>query len=342
MTLKVIDEVVARGGTDRRACERLGLPSRTIERWRSCPDDMRHGPKTTPANKLSAAERKTLLELVNTAEFRDLPPGQIIPRLADKGLYLASESTLRRYLAEEEQASNRSRAASPKHAKPPERVATGPNQVWSWDISYLKAPTRGVYYYLYLVMDVWSRRIVAAEVHETECQELAAALVERVLRGASLPRGHLYLHSDNGGPMKGSTMLSKLQELGVMPSFSRPATSDDNPFSEALFRTLKYRPSYPDGRFADLAEAQAWVAAFVTWYNESHLHSGITFTTPQQRHEGRDVVTLAKRRVVYAAAKARHPERWGSRATRAWKRVERVYLNPGVETLLSSRDKQAA
>lgn len=342
MIRDLVDQVVARGATLARCCARLGLSARTVERWRTKPDDMRHGPKSEPHNKLSSEERAQLLAVANSPEYRDLPPGQIVPRLADKGRYLASESTLRRVLTEEAQAKNRSRASAPKHVRPPERVATGPNQVWSWDISYLKAPARGEHFYLYIVMDVWSRRIVAAEVHESESQELAAELVEKAIRSESLTRSQLYLHSDNGGPMKGSTMLAKLQELGVVASFSRPATSNDNPFSESLFRTLKYRPTYPGGRFADIAEARGWVKAFVRWYNESHLHSGITFTSPQERHEGRDVATLKKRRSVYESAKARHPERWGSRAARAWKRVERVHLNPSMETLVQVRREQAA
>jgi transposase InsO family protein len=342
MILEVIDTVVQMGGTQDAATKRLGLAKRTVERWRGSPDDMRHGPKSEPANKLSEDEREEMRVIANSPEYRDLPPCQIVPRLADKGLYVGSESSFRRVLAEAEQSTRRSRTSAPKHARPPERMATKPNQVWSWDISYLPAPMRGAYFYLYLVMDVWSRRIVTAEVHERESQELAAALIDRAIHRENLPKCGLYLHSDNGGPMTGSTMLAKLQELGVIASFSRPATSDDNPYSEALFRTLKYRPSYPDSRFESLAEARAWVETFVRWYNESHLHSGITFTSPKERHEGRDVATLAKRRQVYEAAKARHPERWGRRDTRAWERVERVHLNPSKATLLEVRGKQAA
>ena len=342
MILEVIDAVVEMGGTQDAATERLGLSKRTVERWRSRPEDLRQGPKSEPENKLSKAEREKILAIANSPEYRDLPPGQIVPRLADKGQYVASESSFRRVLIEAEQATRRSRTSAPKHARPPERMATKPNQVWSWDISYLPGPARGEHFYLYMVMDIWSRRIIAAEVHGTESQELAASLVERAIREQNLPKGGLYLHSDNGGPMKGSTMLAKLQELGVIASFSRPGTSDDNPYSESLFHTMKYHPSYPDSRFESLADAREWVEAFVRWYNESHLHSGITFTSPQERHDGRDVATLAKRRQVYAAAKARHPERWGSRAPRSWKRVERVHLNPSKTTLLEVRGKQAA
>ena len=344
MILELIDEAAASGATQKACCERLDLDPRTITRWRQRPGgDLRAGPHTEPKNKLSAAERRRLLEVANSAAYRDLPPSQIVPRLADQGVYIASESTMYRTFAEAKQLAHRGRDKEPKaRQRPPERVATRPNQVWSWDISYLKAPARGEYFYLYVVMDVWSRKIVAAAVHENESQELAAALVDEAVRRENISRKGLYLHSDNGGAMTGMTMLAKLQSLGVVASFSRPATSNDNPFSEALFRTLKYRPSYPDGRFASLVEARAWVARFVDWYNGTHLHSGITFTSPSERHDERDAATLAKRRRVYAAAKARHPERWGSREHRAWKRVERVHLNPSSETLLRLEEKTAA
>ena len=345
MTLDLIDKVVAEGAPLGLACGRLGLSLRTVQRWRTSRvgDDLRCGPRTEPANKLTAEERSQVLAVANAPEFCDLPPSQIVPRLADRGEYIASESTMYRVLKEEQQSRRRGRAQEPQaRRRPPERVATRSNQVWSWDITYLKTSIRGVYYYLYMVMDVWSRKIVAAAVHESESQELAAELIDGAARSEGIDLKGVFLHSDNGGPMKGMTMLSKLQTLGMVASFSRPATSNDNPYSEALFRTMKYRPTYPDGSFGSLAEAQAWVEKFVRWYNDEHLHAGITFTSPLDRHDGRDASILDERRSVYAAAKGRHPERWGSRDTRAWKRVQRVHLNPAYETLLKLREDQAA
>ena len=190
-----------------------------------------------------------------------------MPRLADEQRYLASESTLHRVLREEGQLTHRA-ASKPAVARPkPEHVATEPNRVWSWDITWLPTTVRGAYLYLYLIMDVWSRRIVGWRIADRESADVAAALITRACSEGNVdPRG-LVLHADNGTPMRGSTMISTLQWLGVIPSFSRPHVSDDNPYSEALFRTLKHTPAYPRLPFADLASANRWVARFIDWYN---------------------------------------------------------------------------
>ena len=225
------------------------------------------------------------------------------------------------------------RAASrpPQARRPHELMATAPNQVWSWDITYLKSPIRGQFVHLYLVVDVFSRKIVGAAVHETENSEHAAELIAQACRIEGIDPGQLALHSDNGSPMKGATLLATLQRLGVVPSFSRPRVSDDNPFSEALFRTVKYRPEYPSGPFESLEAARAWVCGLVDWYNHEHLHSGISFVAPAERHAGRDQAILERRRAVYEAARARHPERW-SGPIRAWSRIEVVRLNPAASS----------
>jgi transposase InsO family protein len=202
-----------------------------------------------------------------------------------------------------------------------------PNQIWSWDITYLKAPVKGEFYYLYLVLDIYSRLIVGYATHTNESPELAAELIERTAKERGIDKGQLVLHSDNGGPMKGATMLATLQSLGVVPSFSRPRVSDDNPYSEAIFRTLKFRPSFPDGRFSSKDEARAWVDRFVRWYNDEHLHSAIGFVTPRSRDEGLDGEILRQRKAVYLEARAGHPERWANQ-TRAWEQTGAVFLNP--------------
>ena len=220
-------------------------------------------------------------------------------------------------------------------------MATGPNQVYSWDITYLRSPIRGGFYYLYLVVDVWSRKVVGAAVHDRESSDLAADLIEEVCILHEVdPRG-IVLHSDNGGPMKGSTMLAMLQQLGIVPSFSRPSVSDDNPFSESLFRTMKYSLEYPSKPFASLDHAQAWVARFVRWYNTEHLHSGINFVTPVDRHTGREGAIFARRREVYEAARGRNPERW-SGSTRKWESVKEVRLNPEKQGAARSLEQRAA
>ena len=285
---------------------------------------MRHGPKTEPSNKLSTRERQQVLDVVNRPEFEDLSPNQIVPKLADEGTYVCSQATMYRVLKEEKQLAHRGRGKEPSPRQPVQRVATRPNHIWSWDITYLRGPVRGEFFYLYMVVDIWSRKVVGWAVHQQECMEYAAELIRRTARAEDVQLDQLTLHSDNGGPMKGSTMLATLQALGIVPSFSRPKVSDDNPYSESLFRTLKYRPGYPDGPFESLAAARRWVGDFVRWYNYEHQHSGIAYVRPVDRHEGRDADILAARRTVYEAAKARHPERWGSRPTRRWEAPKRV------------------
>ena len=328
-----IEEACTAGARRAQACQALGLTVRTVQRWRAAGEvrpDGRHAAaqRPTPANALSPEERAQVLATVNRPEFADRSPKQIVPLLADRGEYLASESTIYRVLRAENQLARRGRAKPPTRQRPAPLVATAPNQVWTWDITYLATTVRGSFFYLYLILDLFSRKIVGWEVHEHASADQAAALFRQSHRREGVDRGALTLHSDNGAPMKGATMLATLQKLGVVPSFSRPAVSNDNPFSEALFRTLKYTPAYPEGPFEDVAAARAWVATFIPWYNEQHLQSAIRFVTPGQRHRGEEVALLQQRRAVYEAAKARHPCRW-SGAIRNGQPVGSVSLNPG-------------
>jgi putative transposase len=342
MTLHDIDEAVRAGARLSRACEVVGISTRTYQRWRAGPaEDMRCGPHTSPANKLTEAERCRALDVINSSAFRDKSPKQIVPILAEQGQYIASESSLYRILREEGQNTHRGPTKPPVRRPPTPQVATGPNQVWSWDITYLKAPVVGTFYYLYLIEDVWSRKVVAFEVHEEECAELAANLVQRACQVEDVKPDGLVLHSDNGSPMKGSTMLATLQRLGVVPSFSRPSVSNDNPYSESLFRTLKYRTEYPRERFASLEAARAWVEGFVRWYNTEHRHSSIRFVTPADRHSGREHEVLAARRETYERARRRNPSRW-SRGTRNWAPIAEVRLNPERHGGASKKDVDQA
>jgi len=320
---------VERGARQAKACETLGLDRRTVQRWKYGPsEDQRRGPRHSPSNKLSVRERRHLLEVANQPAHRDLPPSQIVPRLADSGKYVASESTMYRVLREEKQLKHRGRSRPRTSRRPEPHVATGPCEICSWDITYLKSPVRGMFFYLYLILDVWSRKIVGFEVYDRESPDLAAELVRRTCMAEGIDASSmLVLHSDNGGPMKGATMLATLDRLGVTASFSRPRVSDDNPFSESLFRTLKYRPEYPEGPFASLEHARGWVARFVRWYNEVHRHSSIRFVTPAQRHNGDDLAILEQRQQVYERARSRHPERWTGQS-RDWSPITTVELNP--------------
>jgi len=307
----------------------LKIDIRTLQRWQkeTSYQDKRCGPKITPANKLTDAERMRILEVANSAEYCNQAPSQIVPHLADQGIYIASESSFYRVLKQEGQMKHRSASKPRTHRKPAELVAVKPNQVWSWDISYLPSNILGIFFYLYLFLDVFSRKIVGFQVFEKELAEYAANVVSKAYLAEGLLEGEVTLHSDNGGPMKGSTMLAMLQKLGVMPSFSRPSVSNDNPFSESLFRTLKYCPIYPTKPFSSIEEAQAWVTTFVDWYNNVHQHSGINFVTPNARHQGLDKVILERRALVYKAAQQENPKRWAKK-TRNWEIAGAVYLNP--------------
>ena len=329
MILSLIDTAIQNGARLKKAAACIGLTARTIMRWRGghLADDQRCGPKQAPANKLNPTEQEQIIAVATSPTFRDLSPKQIVPKLADQGHYLGSESSFYRVLKDHQLLTHR-QAARPATSRPPRsHVATGPCQVWSWDITFLRTSVRGMFFYLYLFLDVWSRKILAAQVFEQESMQHSARLFQKACFTHAVSPESLVLHADNGGPMKGSTMLVMLQKLGVVPSFSRPRVSDDNPYSEALFRTLKYRPQYPPRAFHSLEEAQAWVDQFVTWYNTVHLHSAIRFVTPDDRHYGREQAILANRDNVYQKARCCRPERW-SKQTRNWNPVKAVWLNP--------------
>lgn len=287
--------------------------------------------RTAPANKLSEDERRHILAVANSAEFASSPPSQIVPILVDRGEYLASESTIYRILKSQEQQHHRGRAKKPSKRVVTSHCATEANRLWAWDITWLPADVRGMYYYWYMVLDVYSRKIVGHEVHIAESAESAALLLSKASLAEGLAGREVVLHSDNGSSMKGATMLATLEKLGIMPSFSRPRVSNDNAYAEALFRTCKYRPNYPSKPFEGVEAAREWTQQFVQWYNHEHKHSGLKFVTPAQRHDGQAAEILQQRERVYAAAKERRPERWTG-ATRDWKLNEEVWLNPERES----------
>jgi putative transposase len=331
------------GARQKPACGVLGLSVRTVQRWLdedAVREDQRPARQFEPANKLRYDERSRLLAVANCAEFGHLPPSQIVPRLADRGEYIASESTFYRVLRAENQLMHRrADRSAQKRSKPRALCAMAPNQLYSWDITYLPTLTSGLFFYLYLFIDIFSRKIVGWQVYAEESSALAGDLMRDICHRENLSPNQVVLHSDNGGPMKGATMLATLQALGVMPSFSRPAVSNDNPFSESLFKTLKYRPRYPDKPFADLSAARTWVEGFVRWYNGEHRHSAIRFVTPAERHAGLDGALLSNRTAVYEAAKARCPQRWTG-STRNWQPIQVVHLNPDQQALKTDSQKE--
>lgn len=336
---------LGRGARLERACQILGVAARTVQRWQRAPNatDSRTGPKKLPGHQLSEAEKDEAVRLINQPAYRNLSPEQAVAKLASAGTYVCSERSLRRILAERKLNQYRRRSRPAKgHNKPRQYVASEPLRVLSWDITYLRSSTvRGGFFYLYLFLDIWSRRIVGAEVHETQQAELAAKLLGKLCVTHQLESEKLVVHSDNGAPMKGCTMLATMQALGITPSFSRPNISDDNAFAEALFRHLKYAPSYPRHGFTTLDQARGWVDRFVDWYNNEHLHCSIGFVTPQERHDGRDIPILEKRRETYADAQRRNPRRWTG-APRSWHRPAVVTLNPDRVVLTAPRSETSA
>lgn len=328
---RLIKETVDAGARTASACQEMGISMRTYQRWTREGEvkvDGRPGAdRPPPSNKLTPEERQSVLDTVNSPAYRSLPPSQIVPSLADEGCYIASESTFYRILREEDQQQHRGRSRAPENRPMSTHCATGPNQVWCWDITWLPGPAKGVFSYLYLILDVYSRKIVGWEVHDQESSELASQLVQKAYLREHVAGMPLILHSDNGSPMKGASLVETLYRLGVVKSHSRPRVSNDNAYAESIFRTCKYRPDYPYKGFAALEDARAWVLKFVNWYNHDHKHSGLKFMTPHQRHTGQTDRVMGNRKTVYEAARAANPRRW-SQGIRDWDLPEKVWLNP--------------
>jgi putative transposase len=346
MIIALVDEAHGAGARISPICCLLGISARTLQRWRKeggvKVDGRKEAAKSrVPANKLSEQECIQILTIANKPQYANLPPSQIVPALADRGCYVASESTFYRVLREADQLTHRGKAKPSIHKRPEPLRATEPNQLWSWDITYLTTNVKGMFFYLYLIMDIYSRKIVGWEVYETESAEQAASVFRKAHLREGICGKSIILHSDNGSPMKGATMLSTLQKLGVTPSFSRPSVSNDNPYSEALFKTLKYNPAFPNKPFESIETAREWVAGFQYWYNEVHKHSCLKFVSPGQRHRREDTAILERRTTLYETAKKLHPARW-SGSTRNWTPEKIVYLNPNKSKQMEGKNMAIA
>lgn len=315
----------------------IGINPSTYYRWHESGqviDDKRPiTQRPVPKNKLSSDEEKAILNVCCQKEYADLPPTQIVPLLLDKGIWYGSESTYYRILRRNKMVTHRGKSAKPVVRTPPRLKASSPNEIWCWDVSLLKTQVLGQFFYLHLFLDLYSRKIILAEVLLCESADNATMLTKLAIAREKALGGKVpsILHSDNGGPMRSATLYATLQDLGVFRSFNRPHTSNDNAFAESVFKTLKYRPQYPVEGFQTIEEAQEWVLKFTRWYNNEHLHSGLNFVTPNQRHNSNDQEQLAHRKRVVEAAKVEHPERW-SGETRNCEPMGEVYINkPAVE-----------
>lgn len=309
------------------ACRALGVSRATYYRRRPSSAPAAQQPRPTPPRALKPEERATVLEVLDSERFVDSSPAEVVATLLEEGTYLCSERTMYRVLAARAPVrERRNQLVHPKHAKP-ELVATRPNEVWSWDITKLLGPKKWTYYYLYVVLDVFSRLVVGWMVADRENSSLAVHLIAESCSKHDVQPNVLTLHSDRGAPMTSKCTAQLLADLGVIRSLSRPRVSDDNPFSEACFKTLKYAPSFP-GRFDDIDHAQRFCRGFFPWYNAEHHHGGLAMLTPETVHYGTVDQVLAKRQAALDAAWQAHPERFPNGPPTAKAPPSAVYINP--------------
>jgi putative transposase len=295
----------------RAACEVLGLSRSSFYRAQSPAPLTRPSPTGRAASPraLTAPEKTAVRETLNSERFQDQSPREVYATLLDEERYLCSWRTMYRILAaNQEVRERRNQLQHPTYAKP-ELLATRPNQVWSWDITKLRGPVTWTHYYLYVILDVYSRYVVGWMIAERESEALAQDLIRETCAKQNIQPGQLTLHADNGSAMIAKSVAQLLIDLDVVKSHSRPHVSDDNPYSEAQFKTLKYRPDYPE-RFGSLMDARAWAHAFFAWYNQEHHHTGLGLLPPAVVHSGQAESVLQKRQQVLQTAYAAHPERF--------------------------------
>lgn len=316
-----------------KACKEVGISARTLQRWKHEDGlvDQRKGSCRTPANKLSEADEQKIIEICCSPEFVDKTPRKIVPLWADRGEYVASESSFYRVLKEHNLYAHRGTRKAPTYRRPAEVHITCPNQQWSWDISYLRTNAAGFYFYLYAFMDIYSRKIVGWEVYEEESAQKGKAVLEKALMKEGIHENMLFappsLHQDNGAPMRASEFTAFLESQGIRATYNRPHHSNDNPFSESLFATVKGRVTYPRRGFETIEKARQYMDSFVTWYNTEHLHSGIGFMTPEHAHTGKDKVMAERRNEVYAQARAQLPASRFNRGVKVHKGAQPVSMH---------------
>jgi putative transposase len=309
------------------ACRALGVPRSWYYRQRQSASQRVKQTRPSPARALTAAERQQIRAILNSPRFVDLAPPQVYATLLDEGRYLCSLRSMYRVLAENDEVRERRNQLRRPVYRKPELLATGPNQVWSWDITRLLGPLKWSYFYLYVILDIYSRYVVGWMVALQEAAHLAEELIAETLRRQGIAAGQLTIHADNGKPMVAKPLAFMLAELGVTKSHSRPYQSNDNPFSEAQFKTMKYHPAYPE-RFGDLLDAREWGQVFFPWYNHEHHHSALGLLTPADVHYGRAPQILAQRQVTLLQAYQQHPERFVKGQPVPAQLPEAVWINP--------------
>ena len=313
-------------------CFYLGLSERTVQRWKKEGlRDRRKNSKKKVARKLSAEEEQEVYEALCSDECKEMNPHEAFNYLLDKGIYIASESTFYRILSKRGALAHRTeeRISGESRHKPDELKAFAKNQVWMWDITWLKSPVTGIYYYAYVIEDLFDRSIVGWAIHEKESDIHSTELFESVcMRERAHP---LFVHSDNGNPMKGITLVAFYYRLGIIPSFSRPRVSDDKPIIESFFKTLKYTCGYPKC-FSGIGHAKKWFADFIHWYNYEHSHSGLQYVTPMQKRNGEHIIIYAKRNKTLEDARRKNPLRWNKGSIKKYVVRESEILNPDEKT----------
>lgn len=322
------------------ACQALSLSRATFYRGKGAAPvvgSMTLAPCRVPGRALSLAEQERVLAELHSDRFMDLAPPQVYAILMDEGDYLCSISTMYRLLRKQGEVVERRRLRSHTQAKRPELLATGPNQVWSWDITKLKGPRKWSYYYLYVILDVFSRYVVGWCIAERENATIAEAMIQETLLRENIQPGALTLHADRGSAMTSTTVAELLIDLGVIKSHSRPHTSNDNPFSESHFKTMKYRPQIPD-RFESAEEARTLFRDLFCWYNHEHRHSALALLTPAAVHTGKAEETIQARATVLEAAYASHPQRFVNKPPRPEALRPQVWINPPARPAEASRE----
>ena len=320
------------------ACRALGIPRasfyRTLGRKNQPTPPT---PRRTPARALAPVEKQVVIEQLHSERFQDKPPAQVYATLLDEGTYLCSIRTMYRLLDEHHEVRERRNQLTHPSYQKPELLATGANQVWSWDITKLLGPAKWSYFYLYVILDIFSRYVVGWMVAPNESAELARRLIGETFRKQGIAPGQLILHADRGSSMRSKPVAFLLADLGVTKSHSRPHVSDDNPFSESQFKTLKYRPEFPD-RFGSIEDARRFCQLFFSWYNTEHHHSGIGLLTPETLHYGRAEQVIRQRQDVLTQAYQRHPERFVRAHPKPPDKPTAVWINKPVVTPATEGD----